>query len=269
MSPSLRQRLDGAKATLGQVDVALGRKPGSLPTDVEKAFRSVVDCRSDIDHWITMVDARTAAWVLLDGLESRADADDLVPFGATRAKFVHVRLIGVQAYVATKWALADRITGMVGRVLCTPDAGFNRGSPAQLVSHFVQKDRKKTTAGALYESLRCAFGWPVGISYAIRNHFLHDGGQTAGSDFFEASTSASAFRISDDGWSRIERTAQDKYVIDSTLHRSGAIWPVSPRDDLRAVLRVCERETDDALGVLLGSACNTLLGHVGLMLGEA
>jgi len=67
MSPSLRQRLDGAKATLGQVDVALGRKPGALPTDVEKAFRSVVDYRSDIDHWITMVDARTAAWDLLDG----------------------------------------------------------------------------------------------------------------------------------------------------------------------------------------------------------
>ena len=269
MSPTLRQRLDGAKATLGQVDVALGRKPGALPADVEKAFRSVVDYRSDIDHWITMVDARTAAWDLLDGLESKADADDLVPFGATRAKFVHVRLIGVQAYVATKWALADRITGMVGRVLCTPDAGFNGASPAQLVSHFLQKDRKKMTAGALYESLRCAFGWPVGISYAIRNHFVHDGGQMAGSDFFEASASASAFRISDEGWSRIEKTAQEKYVVDSSLHHAGATWPVSPRDDLRVVLRVCERETDDALGVLLGSACNTLLGHVGFMLGEA
>jgi len=269
MSPTLRQRLDGAKATLGQVDVALGRKPRALPSDVETAFRSVVNYRSDIDHWITMFDARTAAWELLDGLELKADADDLVPFGVTRAKFVHVRLIGVQAYVATKWALADRITGMVGRVLCTPDAGSNEASPAQLVSHFVQKDRNKTTAGALCKSLRSAFGWPVGISYAIRNHFVHDGGQMAGSDFFEASTSASAFRISHDGWSRIEKTAQEKYIVDSSFNRDEATWPVSPRDDLRAVLRVCEREIDDALGVLLGSACSTLLGHVGFMLGEA
>jgi len=269
MTLVLRQRLDGAKKTLGQVDVALSRKPGALPADVEKAFRTIVDCRSDIDHWITMVDARAAAWQLLDRLELKADVDDLVPFGATRAKFVHVRLIGVQAYVATKWALADRITAMVGRVLCTPDAGFNGANPVQLVSHFVQKERKKTTAGALYDSLRCSFGWPVGISYAIRNHFVHDGGQMAGSDFFEGSTSASAFRISEEGWARIEKTAQERYVVDSSLHRAGATWPVSPRDDLRAVLRVCERETDDALGVLLGSACTTLLGHVGFMLGEA
>lgn len=269
MSPTLRQRLDGAKATLKTVDVALGRKPGALPADVAKAFRSVVGYRADIDHWITMVDARTAAWGLLDGLESKADADDLVPFGDTRAKFVHVRLTGVQGYVATKWALADRITGMVGRVLCTPDAGLNEASPAQLVSHFVQKDKKRMTAGVLCESLRCAFGWPVGVSYAIRNHFVHDGGQMAGSDFFEASTSASAFRISNDGWARIVTTAQKKYVVDSTHHRAEATWPVSPRDDLRAVLRVCERETDDALGVLLGSACNALSSHVGFMLGDA
>jgi len=57
--------------------------------------------------------------------------------------------------------------------------------------------------------------------------------------------------------------------VDPSFHRAGATWPVSPRDDLRAVLRVCERETDDALGVLLGSACQTLLAHVGFMLGEA
>lgn len=269
MSPTLRERLDAAKATLGKVEVALARKPGALPANVEKSFRSVVNCRPDIDHWVTMVDARAAAWDLLEGLESKVDADDMVPFGSKPAKFVHVRLIGVQAYVATKWALADRIVGLVGRVLCTPDAGLNGANPAQLVSHFVQKDRKKTTAGAMYESLRSAFGWPVGISYAIRNHFVHDGGQMRGSDFFEASTSSSAFRISEDGWSRVEKTAQEKYVVDSSLHRAGATWPVSPRDDLRVVLRVCERETDDALGVLLGSACSTLLGHVGCMLGEA
>lgn len=268
MTRTLQQRLQDAKNTLAQVDVTLGRRPGVVPPSVEDAFRSVVAYRADIDHWISMVDARSAAWGLLDGLEAKADADELVPFGDAQAKFVHVRLIGVQAYLATTWALADRITGMAGRVLCTPDAGFNGVNAAQLVSHFVQKERKKTTAGALYESLRCSFGWPVGISYAIRNHFVHDGGQIAAADFFEASAAASAFRISVEGWARIEKAAQDKYGVDVSHQRAVGIWPVSPRDDLRAVLRVCEREMDDALGVVLGSACRTLLVHVGFMLGE-
>jgi hypothetical protein len=235
---------------------------------VETAFRDGAAFRTDIEHLLAMLETRQAAWKLLDGLEAKADADDLVPFGDTRAKFVHVRLIGVQAYLTTKWALADRITGMVGRLLCTPNVGLNGANPAQLVAHFVQKDRSKTTAGALYESLQSSFGWPVGVSYAIRNHFVHDGGQMNGSDFFEAPASAAGFRISADGWSHIEKTAQNRYSVDASLHRAGAAWPVSPRDDLRVVLRVCERETDDALGVLLGTACQTLLVHVGFMLGE-
>jgi hypothetical protein len=265
---SLLERLHDAQGVLDAVGAALGRKPGVIGAEAEAGLRALVGSRSDIAHWVTIVGARDAAWDLLYGLEDKADPDDLVPFGDGRAKFVHVRLIGVQAYVATSWALADCITGMAGRLLCTPEASRNGACPAQLISHFVQKERKKTTAGALYESLRRSFGWPVGLFYAIRNHFVHDGAQINGSDFFEAPTAASGFRISDEGWSRIEKTVQNRFEVDASHSRAGATWPVNPCDDLRVILRVCERETDDALGVILGSACGTLLSHVGFMLGE-
>ena len=115
--------------------------------------------------------------------------------------------------------------------------------------------------------MRRSFGWPIGLSYAIRNHFIHDGGHLDGNDFFEGSTHESAFRISDPGWGRIEDQAKS-YGVDPSYHRAGALWPGSTKDDLRELLKVCEREMDDALGVLLGSACKSLLGHVGFMLGE-
>ncbi len=51
-------------------------------------------------------------------------------------------------------------------------------------------------------------------------------------------------------------------------HHRAVDWPTSPRDDPRVVLRVCEREMDDALGVLLGSAGGALQAHVGFMLGQ-
>jgi hypothetical protein len=163
MESSLFQRLKNATATLRKVEAALGRNPNALPDDVETHFRSFLNVRSDIDHWVTMIDARTAAWKLLDGLEMGADTNDLVPFGNTRAKFVHVRLIGVQAYVATNWALADSMMGAVGRVLCTRDAGSNDASPAQLVSHFVLKDRKKILL--VHFSRRCDV--PLGGRWAF------------------------------------------------------------------------------------------------------
>jgi hypothetical protein len=268
MTKGLDDRLGDARGVLDRIQAALGRNPGRLSPDVEDAFRKVVDYRSDIDHCREMLGARTVAFQLMDTLEAKADSDDLVPFGGSRVRYQHVRFVGAQAYLTITWALSDRISAMVGRVLCTPEAGFNGASPAQLVSHFVQKERTKKTAGALFESIRHAFGWPIGLSYAIRNHFVHDGGQTAGVDFFEGPSAASAFRISADGWDRVEKRAVEIYGVERTLHRVGAGWPSTPRDDLRVVLAVCEREVDDALGVLLGSACNALRSHVGFMLGE-
>jgi hypothetical protein len=138
----------------------------------------------------------------------------------------------------------------------------------QLISHFVNRDKtKKTTAAAIFESVRQAFGWPIGLSYAIRNHFVHDGAQIDGSDFFEGPSAASAFRISADGWDRMEKKAE-AYRVERSHHRAGANWPSTPKDDLRVVLAVCEREMDDALGVLLGSACGSLRAHVAFMVGE-
>jgi hypothetical protein len=235
---------------------------------VEQSFRVVVEHRGDIDYWRSLIQARLTARQMLDGLETQADAADLVPYGSSRAKYEHVRFLGVQGYLATNWAIADRITGMAGLVLCTAESGTNTAVPAQLVSHFLREKRKKAVAGALFDSLRSVFGWPIGLSFAMRNHFIHDGAEIAGAEFFEGRTASSAFRISVDGWTRIEDRAQREYGLDSTLRRAGETWPVNPRDDLRSALDVFEREVDDALGVILGSASRFLLDHVGFMLGD-
>ena len=220
-----------------------------------------------MEHWIGMIHARAAARQMLTGLEAQADANDQVPFGIARIHFQHARLIGVQAYLATNWALADRLTGMVGRVLCIKNSWNDPKHPPQLVQHFVNdKTTKTSTAAMLFSSVRQTFGWPISISYALRNHFVHDGGQLAGSDFFDGPSPIAKFKISEDGWAHIERTAAT-YGAEALHHRAGASWPTTPRDDLRVLLDACERETDDALGILVGSACRSLVAHIGCMLG--
>jgi hypothetical protein len=267
MSKSLENRLLDAKTELSKANAVMARHASKLPAEVASQFQSLLAFGSDVEHWREMIQARSAARRLLDGLEDQADENDLVPLGAHRAKYQHVRLIGVQACLATQWALADRLVGMVGQVLCTAHAGIDPSQPAQLVAHFVQDGRKKTTAAALYRSVRETFGWPIGISYALRNHFVHDGGQMNGIDFFDGPTPRSGFAISTKGWARIEDKART-YGIDPTHQRPGSSWPAAPEQDLRAVLDVCGHETDDALGILVSSACRSLVAHVGCMLGE-
>lgn len=267
MSKTLDERLRDAKGVLDRVYAAVERNPGRLPTEVEQPVRRVIDYRDDMEHWLGMIEARAAALRLLDALENKTDGDDCVLLNDVKVKYRHVRFIGVAAYVTTNWALADRITGMIGRVLCTPQVGLNPVKPVRLIDHFVKEEKKQTTTAALFEPVRHAFGWPIGLSYAIRNHFVHDGAQFDGCDFFEGPVASAAFRISVNGWKRVE-TQAESYGIDRSRHRAGASWPSAPRDDLRVMLNVCEREMDDALGVLLGSACNSLLAHVGFMVGE-
>jgi hypothetical protein len=269
VNKTLDERLKDARTSLDKVEHVLLRHAGTgrVSTQVSDQFSELVAFGADIDAWLALLDARTAARRLLTGLEDQADQDDLVPLGQVRVKYEHVRLIGVQAYLATSWALADRLVGMAGRVLCTPQAAFNATQPAQLVTTFLSTDRKKNAAAAFYESIRQTFGWPIAVSYALRNHFVHDGGQFGGIGFFDGTASTSGFVISGPGWRRIEERALS-YGVGAEHLRLGAGWPTTPCDDLRALLDVCERETDDALGVLVGSACQTLLFHVGYIHGE-
>ena len=268
MTKPLDVRLREAKEDLLEVDAALARAPVPLPAEVREQIEAVTASAGIIDHWISLWEAREVARRGLDNLEAGADADDKVRFGVGQVKFQYARLLGVQAYLAANWSLADGIAAMAGRAICTPSAASNEASPAQLSSTFVGDKRKKEVATSIFESIHRIFGWPIGISYALRNHFLHDGvAQVKGANFFHGTNAASAFRISDAGWKYIEDKARD-YKVATTNHRVAAGWLATPKDDLRAVLDVCESQVDDALGILAGTAAKTVRNHLGFLIGE-
>lgn len=270
MTKSLDERLAAAKTVLDDVAAVLGTRAGAMPSGIEEEFRRALDVGARIEYWRELIVARAVARQFLDGLENRVDAEETVDFGGSRAKYSHIRLIGVEAYLSVTWSLVDRVTAMAGRVLCTSRGGaFNDQSPPQLVSHFVQDEGlQKNTAAIVFKSVQQTFGWPIGIAYAIRNCFIHDGAQQQHDvEFFEGRTAAAAFRISDKGWQNVERRATT-YNVERSFSRAGAAWPQSPRDDLRVVLAACEREMDDALGVLVGSACSAMALHLTFMLGN-
>jgi hypothetical protein len=262
----LIERLEQVKLDFGKVELALNQHGGKIKPNAEEVFRNTLVFQSEIDNWLRLHGARAVAATLMRDLENRCDYNDCVRLGSADIQFDLVRLLCVQAYCAANWSLADRIAALVGRVFCTPNAGSDPWHPAQLVAHFVQKDRSKTTAGTMHEAVRETFGWPIGISYAIRNHFLHDGGQASVVTFFASTSSLSGFQISQDAWGRIEERAKS-YGVDATCHRVGPLWPAAPYADLRTVLSVCEQEMDDALGMLVGSASGLLQSHIQYLTG--
>lgn len=265
MSKPLKERLNNAKEALGKVDGALNRHAGRLRPDVEAQFRTIAAIGGNVDHWTQMFTARETARALLNDLERNADLNDDVPYGPSRAKFQTVRLLGIQAYLSAQWALADRLVDMAGQVLCNRNQLQDHRNAPQLLSHFVGgKGPESKTAAIVFSSLRQSFGWPIAISYALRNHFLHDG---AGGDFFDGPTAVAGFKVSTSGWTRIEDRVRE-YKVDRTCSRLAAALNPGAGDDLRRILDACAPEMDEALGVLVGTACHIALTHVGFMLGE-
>jgi hypothetical protein len=266
MTKTLEQRLRDAKDELNKATVAVGRNVGRVSAEVDAEFRVMLETGDELHHWLGLLEARAAAREMLAGLEARADADGRVALGATRIMYAPARLIGMQAYLTNSWALADRLSGMVSRVLCIQDAWNDPKKPPQLVS-FVSKGQTKSVAAMLCRSMRQTFGWPIGVSYALRNHFVHAGGQQSGIELFAGPTPQSSFALTVEGWNHVMERATS-YGVDPGRVRAASLWPADPRADLRMVLDVCEREMDDALGILVGSACRSLVAHVACVLGE-
>lgn len=264
---TLNERLQRASEGLRAVEAALGRLPGRLPVGLEGVVRELTRSHLEIDRWLLSLHAREKGRLILANLDKPINsASEEITAGGVQMHFDEARLFFVHGYLSINWALADRISEFVSRVLCIDSVAKVSRSSAKLTDYFI-RDGKSTTS-LVYGFSRESFGWPVGLSYAIRNHFAHDCAHRDGWTFFEGPTISSGFRISQDGWDHVQETAQKEYNVDSSHTRAPESWPW-PQDDLRKVLDICHREMDDALGILLGSACAVLKAHVELLVGEA
>ena len=262
MTKGLEERLNNANTALGVVAKALNPPPVNLAPSAVEVLNESVNAQSEIPHWKRLLETRAAALDVLTSLEKEANSNDLLAIGGVEIRFDLARFMMVQSYLTAHWSLADSIVPVAGRIL----SGAGKKNSLKLAD-ILGLNKSKAFAVTVHEPFVLSFGWPIGLSYALRNHFFHDGASVKGRSFFKGDTPKSAFEVSLDGWKRIERRAKD-YGVDDTCHRKGAAWLPNPTADLRAVLRDCETEMDDAMGTLLGGACACLKVQLAFVLGQ-
>ena len=231
---------------------------------------------SRIEEIIKLIGSRDSIMKIMQNLHKSA-----IPMPAYHVKLcdnvIHykdARLLVVQGYMNTVWAIADNITDIAGRIACSYSLDRTNPWSAKLVSTFVAKTKEKDgsqtaypTSALLNASLKDGFGWPIVLSYVIRNIFAHEGGMTPKGCFFDEDTISSGFRIKDLAWEHILEQANNK-GFDKSMTRAPEDWPwPKAQDDLRELLLICNREMDDALGILLRSACDAFKSHVAYLYG--
>lgn len=272
MTKSLAERLQETRVALTKCETSLSTSGDRIPVEAQKSLELLLAFQREIADMLEALQARDASFALLDGLERHADdGSGAVAVLGHSVKFQHLRLIAMQGYLAIQWSIADRITEFVGRVLL-PKPGVNnskdkdRPPPIQLLSHFVGGRAEGQSTAGLIPMVRSSFGWPLAISYELRNVFAHLGGQVDGIDLFEGGHHSAAFRVSKEGWDRFQ-TRLGRHQLKPEMHRRGPRWPAEPIDDLRPLLRDCEADLDDALGMLVRSASLALMANVSCLLG--
>jgi hypothetical protein len=187
---------------------------------------------------------------VLDRVKNQVRLGDLPAIDADQARF-----LVVQSYLATTWTVSDALTSAAGRIVCLEGKGEDRGHPPKLWEH-VTKDNKRTSA-PLHRMTQDCFGWPIAISYALRNHFIHGAEQSECPELFEGPSGQCDFRISESAWQWLQKYVDTKYMVKRSQTRAPEPWPW-PQDDLRKLLDICHREMDDVLGILVATACSAL-----------
>lgn len=194
----------------------------------------------------------------MNGLEAKVkQGSGKIDWGGTDISFRTARLLIVQSYLSNAWSVADRISAFVSPIVCLDSASKNLTRPPQLTPTYISDGGRKLAGALTYTFAKFGFGWPIGLSYAIRNHFVHDGGQQPSWHFFAGSEAASGFRVSNEGWDFVCKKAKEEYGVDTRDTRATEPWPW-PQEDLRSVLAICEREMDFALAILVDTSIATL-----------
>jgi hypothetical protein len=248
----LRARLQGAAAQLDAVTNLLGSRSGKLVGTSGALFGEVASGAAGLRTAHGLLSHREACWNALVAVRDGSDASrDLSSVGGYDMQFEYARYLTTQAYLAAHWSFADQVTRAAGRILCTEGPAKNRAKTPNLWQHFLKSG--DSAPWLTVHVLKECYGWPIAISYIVRNHFTHEGGVGDGWAFFEGGAVSDGFVVSEAAWRHVLEKAQADYKVRSSQTRTGGIDPTGKRR-LDEILATCNAQIDDALGVLILSA---------------
>jgi hypothetical protein len=250
----IRADISAACADLDAVTEALAavRAKGTLSADSYVFFDRLRSYSTQLAEVQSLIDARDAAFAALNSFPGQLNPENPARFlyNGVSVPFWQGRMLLLQSYMATCWAIYDSISKITGVLICT-DKNAKNPKPTKLQEDFFSS--QNALGAHVQDHLKGAYGWPIGISYAVRKWMLHDGNSHDGVELFRYSThEAAPFQLSDDAWNRIVERCNNKYKMEDTYTRLNPFPDV--RDNLATGLAACNAEVDEALCYVLLAA---------------
>ena len=230
--------------------VARVRSSGTLSDQSYSFFEMSSSLAAQLEHACALLPLRNVALAAAKSFPTRISANrpDRFRYNDIDVTFKQGRFLSLQSYVATTWALYDTLSKVAGVLCCTDERSKNNAKPVKLPEDLV---RGKNIVGArVHDHLKGAYGYPIALSYALRNWLVHDGHCQNGTELFKSDSPSSApYEIANDAWTKIEEKVSGEYKAEATQTRLRPFPPIGA--DLLAGLELCHEETDEAIGFVL------------------
>jgi hypothetical protein len=211
-----------------------------------------------------LIDARDAALAAVNSFPSQVNPDNpaTLLYNGIAVPFWQGRLLLMQSYMGTCWAIYDNLSKVAGILICTDKSARNPTKPVKLQEDLL---RLENSVGAhIQDHLKGGYGWPIGVSYAVRNWVIHDGNSQDGIELFRYSTHETApYQLSDEAWTKIVERCNNKYKVDDT-HTRLILFP-DVRNNLAAGIAACNAEVDEAIGFVLLAATGGVKLHAQIL----
>jgi hypothetical protein len=246
---NLKSAIEKACNDLGWINEALARigPAGTLSRESSDFFQMspqfVTQLRS-VEELLIIRDAALAALLAFPSRTS-ADSTGMFLYNGFRVTFKVGRYLSFQNYTVTTWAAYDSLAKIAGLLCCTDELSKNPQKPVKLYEDFLQ--RKNCVGTRVRDHLKGAYGWPISISYKVRNWLAHDGHCHDGTEMFryDSPTGSGEFELLDEAWEIIEKGCGAE--ANQTRLRS---FP-DAKPDLARGLETCHEEADEAMAFLL------------------
>jgi hypothetical protein len=225
------------------------RTSGTLSDESYRFFELSAELTVQLQHARDMLSVRDVALAAAQTFPTRVgSAPDRFLFSGVEVTFKQGRFLLFQNYLATTWALYDSLAKVSGILCCVDERAKKSSKPIKLPEDFLRG--QKCVGARVHDHLKGSYGWPVGISYAVRNWLVHDGHSQNGVELFKFDSPNSApFEISDGALDKILSKCTEEYKSDRLQTRLRP-FPELHRDLLVGIEK-CNDEVDEAMEFVL------------------
>jgi hypothetical protein len=248
-SINLKAAIEHACSDLIWINEAVAKigSAGTLSRESNDFFQMSPNLALQLDHAKGLLPVRDAALTALLAFPKQISTASTGQFlyNGLDVTYKIGRYLLFQNYSVTTWALYDSITKVAGLLCCIDKHAKNPTKPIKLYEDFLQ--RENYVGARLRDHLKGAYGWPIAVSYKIRNWLAHDGHCHEGVELFkyDSLVSSGEFEMLEAAWNLIEDTCRAE-------PNQTRLQPFPElRSNLAQGLDLCHNEVDEAMAFLL------------------